>query len=94
MQQELLKGEQRAQQTFDGQGLDQLLLMPHVEALRLGIQVQDLPERHLGLQFLAQAFEPLFDLFLRPTQGIGQVTLGPLRMELMETIQIGSIGVV
>ena len=41
MQLELLKGEQRAHQTFDRQGLDHLLLMQQVEALRLGIQVQD-----------------------------------------------------
>jgi hypothetical protein len=54
MQQELLKGEQRAHQTFDGQGLDHLLLMQHVEALRLGIQVQDHALAHqLGGDILA-----------------------------------------
>src|SRR5579864_4597001 len=40
MDQELLKGEQMADQTFDGQRLKPLLLVEDVQTVRLGIQLQ------------------------------------------------------
>ena len=56
--------------------------------------LQDPLQGEVGSHLLPKAFAPFLDPLARTSQGGSQLLMGPLGMHLLETIQIGSFGIV